>query len=268
MMPETPKCGDTAVTVSGDGAPVVLVHGMGLNRFMWDEQAPPLAAQFRVMRYDLLGHGESDVRPGRYAMADFIDQLARLLDSLDIERCALVGFSLGGLIVQAFTLAHAHRVAGLAVLNAGHDRSAEERTGMLARLEIARNAGFGATVEMALERWFTAGFSARRPDVIEKVRRWLQANNREAYAKIYRILAYGDQPLAHAIAAIQCPALVLACAEDPGNSPAMARRAAQRIPNARLAIVPGLKHMGLMEAPNAINEILLPFLDDVLNPVS
>ena len=120
-MPESPKgdlkFDDTALTVAGDGAPVVLVHGMGLNRYMWDGQMLPLTARFRVVTYDLLGHGRSDVRPGPYAMDDFVLQLARLLDRLEIKRCGLVGFSLGGLIVQAFTLAHAGRVDALAILS-------------------------------------------------------------------------------------------------------------------------------------------------------
>lgn len=264
-VPESLKYGDTAATVAGDGAPVVLVHGMGLNLSMWDGQMPPLAARFRVVAYDLLGHGRSDASPGPYAMDDFVDQLARLLDRLEIDRCALVGFSLGGLIVQAFALAHPGRVDAVAILNAGHGRSVEERAGMLERLKIAQNSGHGATVEMALERWFTPDFAARRPDVIETVRRWMHANDPAVYPEIYRVLVHGDRPLTDAISAIRCPALVLACEGDTGNSPDMARRMVARIANARLAIVPGLKHMGLMEDPGAINDILVPFLVESLD---
>lgn len=263
-VPEGLKIDDTAATVAGDGPPVVLVHGMGLNLSMWDGQMPPLTARFRVVAYDLLGHGRSDARPGPYAMDDFVDQLARLLDALEIDRCALVGFSLGGLIVQAFTLAHLRRVDALAVLNTGHGRSVEERAGMLERLKIASDNGHGATVEMALERWFTPGFAARRSDVIEKVRQWMHANDPAVYPEIYRVLVHGDRPLTDTISAIQCPALVLACDGDIGNSPDMARRMVARIANARLVIVPGLKHMGLMEDPAAINDILVPFLSDAL----
>ena len=268
-MPESPKgdlkFDDTALTVAGDGAPVVLVHGMGLNRYMWDGQMPPLTASFRVVAYDLLGHGQSIARPGPYAMDNFVDQLARLLDRLEIKRCGLVGFSLGGLIAQAFTLAHAGRVDALAILNAGYDRSADERSGMIERLKITRDAGHGATVEMALARWFTPDFAARRPDRVETVRRWMHANDPAAYREIYRVLVYGDRPLSDAISAIRCPALVLACEEDVGNSPEMARRMVRRMANARLAIVPGLRHMGLVEDPDVINEILVPFLAGILD---
>ena len=77
---------------------------------------------------------------------------------------ALAGFSLGGLIVQSFAVAHPDRVSKLAILCAGHDRSDEERAGMLDRLRLAEREGHVVTVEMALERWFTPGFAIRQPD--------------------------------------------------------------------------------------------------------
>ena len=89
---------DTSYGIDGTGPPLVLVHGMGLNRSMWDWQMPFLTPHFEVIRYDLLGHGSSDKPVKEYDMGDFVDQLARLTDGLGRERFALAGFSLGGLI--------------------------------------------------------------------------------------------------------------------------------------------------------------------------
>ena len=255
---------DTAYAVDGTGPPVVLVHGMGLSRAMWDWQHAALAERYTVIRYDLLGHGESAKRPGPYGMADFVDQLVRLMDALHVGRCGLVGFSLGGLIVRAFTLAYPGRVAALAILNSAHDRSDTERAAMRERLALAVERGPGATIDAALERWFTADFAARRPDVLDRVRQWMTANDPQVYPEIYRVLAESDADLATTIAAIECPVLVLACSEDHGNSPGMARRMAALIPNARAAVVPGLRHMGLAEDPAAITRILVPFLQEAL----
>lgn len=251
---------ETAAILSGRGWPVVLVHGMGLNLNMWQGQLAPLEAEFTVVRYDLLGHGDSAARPGAYVMADFVTQLSQLLDHRGIDRCHLVGFSLGGLIVQAFTLAHPRRIDRLAVLNAGFDRGEEERAGMLARLRIAEEQGHGATVETALVRWFTPDFAAERPDVIEQVRAWMHANDPDVYPEIYRVLAFGDRELSVKVSAIRSPTLVLTCQYDSGSPPDMAEAMARVIPNAQLAVAPGLKHMGLLEDPGAINKILLPFL--------
>ena len=258
---------DTAYEIDGTGPPLVLVHGMGLNYAMWDWQLPFLTPYFEVIRYDLLGHGESAKPVKNYKMNNFVDQLAQLADSLGSNCYALAGFSLGGLIVQSFALAHPDRVSKLAILCAGHDRSDEERAGMLDRLRLTEREGHTATVEMALERWFTPGFAIRQPDVIEKVRRWMSDNDPRVYPLIYKVLATGDKPLAKAITKIACPTLVLACEEDHGNSPAMAHRMAKLIPEGRAVIVPKLRHMGLTENPEAIARELLPFLRGETPPI-
>ncbi len=259
------KINDTVATIDGSGPPVILVHGMGLNRYMWDWQLERLADRFTVIRYDLLGHGGSDAPTGPYQMKHFVDQLNGLIDALDLPTCGLVGFSLGGMIVRAFTVAHPSRVAALAILNSPHDRTESERAAMRTRLDLAERLGPASTIDAALERWFTADFAVQRPDVLDRVRRWMAANDPVAYAAIYRVLAEGDADLTHAIAAIRCPTLVLACAEDHGNSPEMARKMGALIPGAQVAIVPDMKHMGLAENPAAISAILIPFLQGNLS---
>lgn len=256
------RVGDTVYEVAGAGPPVVLVHGLGMTRAMWDGQWPALAGRYRVLRYDLLGHGESDKPRDGYSLARFADQAARLMDGLGIERAALVGFSLGGMIGRAFALAHPERTAALAILNSAHDRTAEERAAVLLRVEQAAKEGPSATVDAALERWFSAGYGAGHREVLARVRGWILANDPEVYPLIYRVLAEGDQELAEAIAAIRCPTLVMTGGEDAGNSPDMARRMAALIPGARAEIVPGLRHMGLYENPEAFNGPLLGFLDE------
>ncbi|MDH3702905.1 MAG: alpha/beta fold hydrolase [Alphaproteobacteria bacterium] len=263
MPPE--KLNDTALAVDGAGPPVILVHGMGLNRHMWEWQLARLTDHFTVIRYDLLGHGESDRPAGPYQMRQFVDQLDRLIGALELPPCGLVGFSLGGMIVRAFAVADPDRVKALAILNSPHDRTESERAAMRERLQRAERHGPASTIDAALERWFTTEFAARRPDVLDRVRRWMAANDPAAYAAIYRVLAEGDADLTHAIAAIRCPTLVLACAEDHGNSPAMARKMGALISGARVAIVPDLKHMGLAEKPSAISSVLLPFLQKHLS---
>lgn len=253
----------TVHTVDGDGPPVVLIHGMGLTREMWDWQLPPLLERFTVIRYDLLGHGESVARSGRYDMADFVDQLRELLDHLAVNRAAIAGFSLGGLIVRAFALAHPDRASAIAILNSAHDRTDEERAAMRKRLAIAYEQGPAPTIDVALERWFTEDFATANPDVLDRVRRWMEANDPKVYPEIYRVLAESDADLATSIADIRCPTLILACAEDHGNSPDMARRMAALIPDAEVSIIPKLKHMALAEDPAAVSGPLIAFLESV-----
>lgn len=251
----------TAYTVEGDGPPVVLIHGMGLNRDMWGWQLPPLRERFTVIRYDLLGHGESAARPGRYEMDDFVEQLRELLDHLAIDRAAIAGFSLGGLIVRAFALAHPDRARAIAILNSAHDRTDEERAAMRKRLAIAFEEGPAPTIDVALARWFTEGFAAEHPEVLNQVRRWMETNDPKVYPEIYRVLAESDADLATSITGIDCPTLVLACEEDHGNSVDMAHRMASLIPDAEVAVIPKLKHMALAEDPAAVSVPLVAFLE-------
>ena len=254
----------TAFTIEGDGPPVVLIHGLGLERTMWSGQVPALIGRFRVVRYDLLGHGKSAKPRGAFEMADFVAQLDELLDGLALKRCAPVGFSLGGMIARAYAIARPERVDALVVLNSPHDRTDEERAAVRARAEQAATDGPAATVDAALQRWFTADFAAARPEVLERVRRAILANDPEVYPHAYRVLAEGDAALVEPIAGIRCPTLVVACEDDRGNSPAMAQAMAASIPGARAGIVSGLLHMGLVEDPDAINALIAPFLDKTL----
>jgi 3-oxoadipate enol-lactonase len=254
----------TVFESAGEGPPVVLVHGLGMTRKMWDWQWPALTGRFQAVRYDLLGHGASDKPRDAYSLARFADQIAHLMDGLGIDRAALVGFSLGGMIVRAFALAHPERVTALAILNSAHGRTEEERAAILIRVEQVAREGPQATVDAALMRWFTPSYGASHPEVLDRVRRWILANDREVYPLIYRVLAEGDAELAEAVAAIRSPTLVMTGGEDHGNSPDMARRMAALIPGARCEIMPGLRHMGLAEEPEAFNGPLLSFLADAL----
>jgi len=251
----------TRYELTGSGPAVVLVHGLGLNHAMWQWTAPQIAARYRVLSYDLLGHGASARPIGPYALQQFVDQLAALVEHVGLERFALIGFSLGGLISQAFTLAHPGRVRGLVVLHSAYDRSAAERAAIMQRVHLAETAGPVATVDQALERWFTAAFAAQRPDVLAQVRAWVLANDRQAFAAAYHVLAQADAELAERIGDIACPALVITGSEDFGNSPDMARRCARRMRQAECSILPGLRHMALAERPEAVLALLLPFLD-------
>jgi 3-oxoadipate enol-lactonase len=250
----------TAFEVNGDGPAVVLIHGLGLNRNMWQWQLPSLTPHFRVLRYDLLGHGESDKPVGPYAMTDMVEQLSVLMNEVGIERAAIVGFSLGGLIAQAFALAHADKISALAILNSAHARSAADRQSIMERVQQVRESGPEATVDAALARWFSEDFAAANPEILDQVRRWVSANDRQAYPQAYKLLADADIGLENAIADIRCPTLVFTGEEDFGNSPQMAKQMAQKIAQSELHILPGLRHMALAEDPAAVNVLLVSFL--------
>ncbi|WP_339673552.1 alpha/beta fold hydrolase [Dasania marina] len=256
---------DTVFSEDGEGPTVILVHGLGLNQDMWQWQLDALQKHYRVVRYDLLGHGGSEKPSGPYSMEQMVDQLYRLITTQGYGQCALVGFSLGGLIVQAFALAHPDLVSALAILNAAHARTDEQRAGIMKRVEQCRESGPGATVTDALTRWFTEDYADKNPEVLAQVRQWVIANNPKVYPELYRLLAMADIGLEDNIANIQCPVLILTGEEDFGNSVEMAQCMASLIPSSQLEILKGLRHMALAESPVQVNKLLINFLEDALS---
>jgi len=249
---------------SAAGLPaVVLIHGLGLNRQMWQWQTPAVASHYRVITYDLYGHGESPPPPEAPSLALFARQLLRLMDELRIEKAAVAGFSLGGMIARRFAMDHGDRLWALAILNSPHRRSLEAHQAIQARVHLARRDGPQATVEAALKRWFNDDFRQAHPEVMDLVRRWVKANDRAAYADIYQVLVDGVGELIAPNPPIACPSLVLTGEGDDGNSPAMTTEIAAEIPGARTVILPGLRHMGMVEAPALFNQALMAFLQSV-----
>lgn len=116
--------GGTVYELSGpaDAPVIVLIHGLGLNRHVWQWHEAALSGRYRVLNYDLFGHGDSAPPPARPSLSLFSAQLCALLDDLGIDGCAIVGFSLGGMINRRFALDHPARAAALAILNSPHER--------------------------------------------------------------------------------------------------------------------------------------------------
>ncbi|MFX1240732.1 MAG: alpha/beta fold hydrolase [Promethearchaeota archaeon] len=106
--------------ILGSNQPVLLVHGFGSKKESWIAQFKPLSEHFKVIRFDNRGAGKSDRPKGDYSMELFADDIAALLDYLKIEKIHIVGWSLGGMIVQNFVLKYPHRVIKIVLINTNY----------------------------------------------------------------------------------------------------------------------------------------------------
>ena len=256
----------TAYELSGpDAAPVlVLVHGLGANRQMWQWHLAALSARYRVLTYDLCGHGESAPPPAVPSLSVFSAQLRALLDHLAVARAAVAGFSLGGMINRRFAMDHPGRASALAILNSPHERSPAAQKLVEERAAETGEGGPGATLQTSLERWFTPAFRAARPEVIALFSDWILANDPLIYTQCRQVLAGGVTELIRPEPPLGQPALVMTCENDSGSTPAMSRGIAADIAGAQTIIVPRLQHLGLVEEPDLFTEPLLAFLDGTL----
>jgi len=260
-MPTAPDGTQFELTGPADAHVVILIHGLGLNKECWNWTTPALSDAYRVLRYDLYGHGASLAPPQKPSLSLFSTQLTELLDHCGIEHATIAGFSLGGMIARRFAQDFPLKAQALVILHSPHQRSDAAQAAILKRVDQAREQGPQSTVEAALERWFTEVFRAANPDMMETVRRWVKANQKEIYHTIYRVLAEGIDEIVAPVPAITCPTLVITGDEDYGNGPEMAGAIAAEISGATALVLPGLRHMALAEDPEAINRPIRYFLD-------
>jgi pimeloyl-ACP methyl ester carboxylesterase len=240
---------------------VILIHGLGLNKDCWQWLTPDLVNSYRILSYDLYGHGGSVDPTKQPSLSLFSKQLSSLLDHCDISQGVIVGFSLGGMIARRFAQDAPKRSLAMIILHSPHTRSEAAQASILARVDQARIMGPQSTVEAALERWFTSGFMEVNPNLLDKVRQWVIANSREVYHTIYSVLATGIDEIVKPNPALTLPSLVLTGEEDFGNGPEMADAIAVDIEGAKVLVFPGLRHMALVEAPTVVNKPILEFLD-------
>jgi pimeloyl-ACP methyl ester carboxylesterase len=246
-----------------DGPCVVLIHGLGLSRACWQWTIPALSDRYRLLSYDLYGHGQSPLSPEDPSLSVFSRQLQTLMAHCGVSQGCIAGFSLGGMIARRFARDAPKMVRALIILHSPHKRSAEAQTAILARVEQVRKIGPEATVEAALERWFTDAYRQANPEMMDTVRGWVLANRKEVYHKIYRVLAEGVDEIVDHASPLACPTLAITGEEDFGNGPEMSRAIAAEIEGAQALVLPGLRHMALVENPDAINLPVRRFLDNL-----
>ncbi len=251
----------TFFDVMGEGPAVVLLHGVGLDMAMWAPVAERLAQRFTVIRFDMLGHGGSAKPAGNVGLSDYVKQLADMADYFQLERFALVGFSMGALIARAYAVSSSDRLSKLCLMSGVYDRTEEQRAAVAGRLATAREDGPGEIIEAALGRWFTDDFRTRAPDVLKAVRDRLEQNDRNGFLAAYAVFAEADRAASDRLNQIACPTLVSTGALDSGSTGAMASALAAEIPGAQTEIWDGLAHLAPLEAPDSVAASLENFLD-------
>ncbi len=208
---------------------LVLAHPLGSDLSVWAPQISALAKQFRVLRYDLRGHGQSDAPKGPYSIKQLIGDLLGLLDTLEISHTHFCGLSMSGLLGIACAARQPHRIQRLILANtAARIGSAEI---WIARAEDARSQGLAALADTVLPRWFTADFSAREPLVLAAARDVFIHTDPEGYASNCEAINSAD--LRAELPRINTRVLVIAGTHDRATPAAQGRELAAAIPNAR-----------------------------------
>jgi 3-oxoadipate enol-lactonase len=215
-----------------------------------------------VVCIDLPGHGASAAPTGPMTMADYADQVVDALDRLGVERAAIVGLSLGGMVAQALALAHRERVSALVLAHTSARTEAAVREIWERRFEQFERDGLDAQIEPTLERWFTRAFARSCPMTVAWVAAQMRATSAAGYATAIRAI----QSLDHRdrLAQIKMPVLVVAGECDVAVPPAMATVMAERMPGAEFVVLNDAAHLGNVQQPLHFTETVGRFLTTAL----
>jgi 3-oxoadipate enol-lactonase len=246
-----------AIHIDGpaDAPPLLLSNSLGTTFRMWDAQIPALSAAFRVIRYDSRGHGQSDAPAGDYSIALLAADALAVLDSLQIETCAFVGLSKGGMVGQWLGAHAPQRLTRLVLANTAAWMGPAQA--WQTRIETVNAAGMATITEAVLERWFTPGFRERAPEAVAPVRDMLLATAPQGYAGCCAAIRDMDQR--GSLPAIHVPTLVIGGLQDPATPPANSEEIAEGVPGARLVMLDAA-HLSNIEQPQAFTASLLEFL--------
>ncbi len=245
------------------GAPVlVLGNSLGTSAAVWDQQVARFRATYRLLRYELPGHGGSAATPGSYTIDGLGAGMLALLDSLGVARVGYCGISLGGMIGM-WLAAHApDRVAALGLVCTS--AYLPPAAGWLDRADRVRVHGMTSVAGSVTSRWFTPEYRAAAPAVVDAFRGEFERTDPVGYAGCCAAIAGLDQR--PALAAIRAPTLIIAGADDLATPPEHAEVIARGINGARLTVLPGAAHLAAVSAPAAVGAALDEHLRAAVGP--
>jgi len=244
----------------GHGAPILLIMGLGYPSYMWYRTRPVLAAHYQTIALDNRGIGRSDVLSGPYPIALMASDAAAVLDAAGVESAHILGVSMGGMVAQEFALQYPKRVRSLILgcTAAGGPsvvRAEPEATQMLmARTKMSAEEAAEASVPFV----YDAATPRERIDEDLAVRRpWFP--RLEGYtAQLQGIIAWEAYSRLPQIAV---PTLVIHGESDRLVPPGNAKLIAERIPGAKLVMIPHASHLFLTDQTEAAHHAILEFLD-------
>ncbi|MGA4949275.1 4-carboxymuconolactone decarboxylase [Streptomyces lydicamycinicus] len=236
-----------------DDAPVlVLGAALGTTWHMWDRQIPELTRHWRVIRFDLPGHGGSPAHAAP-SVAELADRLIATLDALGVDRFGYAGCNIGGAIGTQLALTRPHQVTSLALVSTSPRYGTADAWRQ--RGVVIRTNGLDPIARTAPEHWFTEGFAGAQPAIVEWAVQMVRTTDPGCYIAACEALASYD--VRSSLGRVGVPTLVVVGSEDQVTPTTDARSLVAGIPDASLALVPGTSHLVPVEQPAAVTELLI-----------
>ena len=249
------EIGDTVVEVSGEGTPLVFVHGFTTTAEFWREQVEAFSARHQMVRINLPGHGRSPRPEDRsYTIDAFVEDVLKVYRALAIESAVLVGLSMGGTVAQNFALSYPERVRALVLVGATpHGLGADVNVDNV--LKAIDELGVVVASQKVIERSFGAAAS---PQLVEFAKN--EVAQTPAFVAREAIASLNSSDSRARLGEIHVPTLVVVGDEDIITPPSESQALAAGIPSSELAIIPSAGHFPMLEQPDRFNPLLGEFL--------
>jgi 3-oxoadipate enol-lactonase len=250
---------DINYRVEGQGSEwITLSHSLACNLGMWDEQMDLLKPDYQVLRFDTRGHGGSSAPAGPYTLEQMADDVHGLLKALGITQTHWVGLSMGGMIGQTYALKYPGVFKSMVLADTTSRRPPNAAQMWAERIAAVQAQGMEAVLQPTLERWFTAPYRDRHPEVIARIAKDIRATPVAGFVGACQAIATID--LLDRLKEIRCPTLVCVGDQDHGTPPEMAKLIHENLPGSELFIVPDAAHIANIEQKDVFNAMLSAFL--------
>ena len=246
--------------INKDTVPLLFIHGVGLDRKMWDPQTNYFKNNSTIT-YDLLGHGKTPYTNEKITMKDFTDQLINLIDHLKVDKINLVGFSIGSLIALNFAANYEHKLNSLTLLATTYKRDKKQRQQVIDRVNLAKS---GKSIsKLALKRWFTEKYLKKNPDIYEKFIKILskKPNDQKNFINAYELFANYQDDI-DMVRKIKTNTLVMTGSLDPGSTPEMSKNLSNDLKNSLYVEINNGKHLCGIECADDVNINIKKFIEN------
>jgi 3-oxoadipate enol-lactonase len=243
-------------------APVVtLSHSLAASLDMWRPQVPALVGRFRVLRYDVRGHGESEAPAPPYTLQELANDVHALLSKLGIERTHFVGLSMGGMIGQQLAVDHPDLLGSLVLADTLSAYPPEAMAMWQGRIDAASGpSGMEPLVEPTITRWFTDPFVRAEPVTIDWIRSMIRSTAPAGFIGCCQALMQLN--VTERLRNVNVPTQIIVGREDPTTPMSGAETIRDAIPGARLMVIEDAAHISNVEQPQAFNDTLIGFLTE------
>ncbi len=245
---------------ASDALPIVLIHGFPFSHEMWEPQIEAFGKRFRVVAYDLRGHGKSGVGDGQYMLEFFVDDLIGLLDYFKIERAVVCGLSMGGYIALRAVERNPERI--LALILADTQAKADSNEAKLRRataIKAVKTNGVSAYAANFVKSVFTPESFTKRRDAVEKIERIIQSNSPLGICGALLALASRTDST-EALSKIKVPTLILVGEHDTLTPSSASQEMHNRIPSSQIHLISNAAHLSNLENADEFDKLVLNFL--------